>query len=185
MPPRGYPERDWDTIGRDDEVQSPPEELLPLGGAVAAIRRPAHLGAPPRAGAAADGQRHAVDHEDLSRGEGRRQEVDGVAQAMGEGVEAAIEAGERERAGEVAHAAQDAQGTLVVVGELAGGDHPDGEHFAIAGLGATIGAMPHRAQQVVKHAVDGSNQRVVHRRFLPRRAVSAPPFSGMTPMNDD
>jgi hypothetical protein len=92
---------------------------------------------------------------------------------------------ESERAGEVAHAAQDAQGTLVVVGELAGGDHPDGEHFAIAGLGATIGAMPHRAQQVVKHAVDGSNQRVVHRRFLPRRAVSAPPFSGMTPMNDD
>jgi hypothetical protein len=73
--------------------------------------------------------------------------------------------------------AQDAQGALVMILELAGSDHPDRQDFAVAGPGATIGVMPHGASQVVKDDVDGYNQRVVHRSFLRRKVVSATAFS--------
>jgi len=77
---------------------------------------------------------------------------------------------------------------IVEIGELTGGDHTDGHgcplgSIAIAGLGTAIGAMPHGAQQVVKHNVDGYNQHVVHRSLLQKWLVSATPFSDSAPMN--
>ena len=51
--------------------------------------------------------------------------------------------------------AQDTQGAFVMVLELTGSNDAHSEHFTIAGLCAAIGAMPHGAQQVVKHDGDG------------------------------
>lgn len=83
-------ERDRNAIGGDDQMQPPAKELLLLRRAVAAILRPAYLLAPSRPRPPTDRQRHGVDDEDLPGGEGRRQAV--------EGVEAAIEARDGERA---------------------------------------------------------------------------------------
>ena len=104
---------------------------------------------------------------------------------MGEGRETTIEAGDREGSGEIAQAAQDAQGAFVMIGKLTGSDDTHGEDFAVASAGTGIGAMTEGAQQVVKDDIDGYNPGVVHRSFLRRRVVSATPFSGIIPMNDD
>ena len=103
---------------------------------------------------------------------------------MGEGVEAAVEARDRERTGEVAHRREHAQRPLVVARKLAGGDDAHGQHFAVAGSCLRVGAMPEGTQDVVKHHVDRYNQIVVHRSLLRRTGVSATPFSAMAPMND-
>jgi len=67
--------------------------------------------------------------------------------------------------------------------KLTGSEHADGQDFAIARLCAAVSAMPHGAQQVVKHDIDGYNQRVVHRSLLQEWLVSATPFSESAPMN--
>lgn len=89
-------------------MQSPAEccpegPCLLLGSAVAAILRPAHPAAAPRPRPPTDRQRHTVDDENGTRreqgGENAAQRApDGIAQPMGEGVEAAVEA-RRSRAG--------------------------------------------------------------------------------------
>ncbi len=70
-----------------------------------------------------------------------------------------------------------------MVRKLAGSDHPDGEHLAIARLGEGMGAVPAGTQQIVKGDEDGYNQRVVHRSLLQEWLVSATPFSARAPMN--
>ncbi len=95
-------------------MQPPAEELLALRGAVAAVFRPAHLLAPPCAGAAADGQGHGVDDEDRVARERFAQEVEQDGEPVREAMQPPIEARDGERAGEITEGAQGAERALVI-----------------------------------------------------------------------
>lgn len=151
-----------------DQVQPPAEELLPLGRAVAAERLPAHLAATPRAGAAADWHRHAVDQEDLPGGEERAQRLQRQAEPVAQGVQAAIEARLTQPTGEVAPQVHHLQGPRQVALEVARRHHRHGQHLRVAGLRAHVVAVPQRRHRLVNDHEGRYDEVVVHAPLLPR-----------------
>jgi len=165
-------------------MQPPAEESLPLGGAPATVVAPAHLLAARRPHPLADRGGQRVHHECFPGGEGHAQRVEQQAEPVGEAMGAPIEARDRERAGEVAEGAHDAERALVMVLEVARRHHRHGQHLRIARARLRVGAVAEGAHQVVNHHVHRYNQRVVHRpppRVWRRQAT---PFSRFVPMND-
>ena len=81
---------------------------------------------------------------------------------MGKGVQPPIEAGKGEGAGEVMHATQHAQGTLMVVLELTGGNGGHGQHLTVTRVRKDMRAMAEGGHHIVNDGDDRDNERVVH-----------------------
>jgi len=103
---------------------------------------------------------------------------------MREGVQAAVQARDRQRAGKVAHAAQYAHGTFVMVLEETGGNRCHGQHLAVTGTGKGMGAVTKRSHHVVNHREHGYNQRVVHGSLQRVVRVQATRIFPLCSMND-
>jgi len=110
----------------------PPAECCPEGArlllrrAIAAVCRPAHLATAPGARPLADGQRHAVNDEECTARERFTQEIKQDGELVCEAMQPSVEAGDRERAREIAEGAQHAQGAFLMILELAGGNDAHG-----------------------------------------------------------
>jgi len=154
-------------VRRADQVQAPAEELLVLGGAVAAVLPPAHRPAAPRAHALADRDGHAVDDEVADRrlpvGEQVAQHVEQQGQPVGQRVQAPREARGRERARQIACRVQHGERAGVVVAEEGCRRHRDGEHLRVGDPREGMARMPQRPHCVVNHHVDPYNVFSGHR----------------------
>ena len=172
---------------RADQMQTPTEELLLLGRAVAAVGAPPHLATAAGAHAPTDGDGQAIDHEVTDGGVGLHDTgPDGLheqGQPRRQRVQAPVEARRREVRREIAQGVEHVQGTALVIPKGVRCHDRHGQHLRIAQGCQAMALMAQRLHRLVNDHVDRYNRGVVHGSSSGRHCPQATIVSGVAPMN--